>query len=82
VPRRRGSAEGRFTISGPGLEERAAPSLGAAISGAQTFAMRHVYDEGEITFYVRDLLGSTRARVTKPDGRRVVETHLIKENTA
>lgn len=37
--------------------------------------MQHVRDEGEFTYYVRDLLGSTtHAVVTKPDGEAVVIT--------
>lgn len=76
---RRRKAEGRFTVSGPDEDGHATPSVGAGISCAQTFAARHMNDEGEWTYYVRDLLGAAYARVTKPDGERVVETYVFKD---
>lgn len=78
---RRRRAEGRYTVSGPDAS-CAAPSIGAGISAAQNFAVQHMNDEaGEFTYYVRDLLGEAFARVTKPDGQRVVETYVLKELT-
>lgn len=69
-------AEGRFTISGHGHEDKAAPSVGAGISGAQDFARidRHVREER--TYYVRDLGGVLYAMVTK-DEAGVVHTTAV-----
>lgn len=62
---RRHSQEGRFTVSGPFEEDHPAPSVGAGISCAQTFASRHHKVNDELTYYVRDLTGRLFAMVTK-----------------
>lgn len=62
MARRKDEGGGAFTVTGPGEPERAAASLNAGISLAQTFVCRRMKDEGEFTFYVREI-GTDRARV-------------------
>lgn len=62
---RKRSPEGKFTISGPLEEDHPAPTIGAAMSGALTLANRRRRDDGEFTYYVRDLAGRAYARATK-----------------
>jgi hypothetical protein len=73
---RKRSAEGKFTISGPLEDDHPAPSLGAAMSGALTFANRHRREEGEFTYYVRDLVGTAYARATKHENGVISLTPL------
>lgn len=73
---------GRFTVTGPGVDDHFVPSVDYGISSAQTFACRRMDEEGESTFYVRDLMGTAYARVTKLADQRVVETYRIGGSTA
>ena len=58
--------EGRYTVTGPHEEDHAVPTIGAGISCAQSFASKHRRAEGEITYYVRDLVGGVLyATITK-----------------
>lgn len=71
-PKRRRA--GAFMVSGPGAQ-RDAESVGHGISLAQTFAARHLGErETELTFYVRDIHETVRARVVKRDDG-VIVTH-------
>ena len=70
------TAEGRFTVSGPGHDDKAAPSVGAGISGAQDFARLDRHIQEERTYYVRDLGGVLYAMVTKDEGG-VVHTTAV-----
>lgn len=75
---RKRSPEGKFTVSGPLVDEHPVPTLGAGMSAAETFANRHRFEEEESTYYVRDLVGTAHARVTKEAGSRgVITTALI-----
>lgn len=66
------SGRDRFTVSGPGEQDHGAPSLGAGISVAQTFACRHRRDVGDVSFYVREAGDVARAVVTKTEAGPIV----------
>ena len=55
----RRKAEGRYTVTGPFVEDYPVPTVGAGISAAQNFATRHRRAEGELNYYVRDVVGRT-----------------------
>jgi hypothetical protein len=73
---------GRFTVDGPDVDDHLVPSVSYGVSAAQTFACRHLKEEGETTYYVRDLMGNAHARVTKLADQHVVETYRIGGSTA
>jgi hypothetical protein len=55
-------------VSGPGIEDRSVPSLGAGISLASTAASQAT-ETG--TWYVRDQTGTVQFHVTRDDARIV-----------
>jgi hypothetical protein len=70
--------DGRYTVSGPLEEDKPVPNVGAGISVAQMFACRRLELDGEeFSYYVRDLLGTAHARVTKRGDERAVETYVL-----
>ena len=57
---------GRYTVTGPLEKGKAVPTIGAGICAAQTLANQHRRQEGEFSYYVRDLTGQTLyATITK-----------------
>lgn len=68
---RKRSPEGKFTVSGPLVDEHPVPTIGAGQSAALTFANRHRKEEGEFTYYVRDLLGDAHWRATKHESGKI-----------
>lgn len=59
----KGKQEGRFTVSGPGVD-RPYPEGGPALSAAITYASRAT---GEATFYVRHPDGDLYGRVERAE---------------
>lgn len=57
--------EGRFTVTGPNNKEGTAENLGMAILKACTYANDHRKEEGEFTYYIRDITGKGFGGVTK-----------------
>lgn len=66
--------EGRYCVSGPGVDREGIESPGAAISFAQARAER--VEAKEATYYVRDLTGKPVARVERRSSG-VVETFAL-----
>lgn len=65
---RRRKTAGAYIVTGPHEKEKQAPTIGAGLSIAQTYANRRRKEQGSFTYYVRDALGvTTYATVTKEE---------------
>ena len=79
---RRTRSSGALSVTGPN-ESGSAANMGMALSLGSTFATRHRREEGELTYYVRNVAGEVVGRVTKrEDGVIEVLGDVVRSGSA